>query len=663
MGRAGRPQGAPKGGTGEANALAGFLRDLTAGMTVRELAERYGTSKTLWSEYRSGARIIPLGRLNTVVKDRVRDERGRTTMLAKARALYEAANTAEQNIHTAADPDAARRQAEADRDESEKLVKALLQIIAALTDPDEPVGAGADAALEQQHLAAARHRLGVVRQVQQAAERVLAETQAPPPPEDRAPGEEEAQDGDENRDESHDEDRLPAVSARGALILQSARVHDEVEEQRTEVALLWQQIRPASPDPAGSDIIQGIVLERRDTPSTSDSDPATNTSTSTSTSTSTKADPASNPPADTSQSVVARPHRRRNQAILAAGVAVAVAAATAGVIHYASTDRHDGAPARALSSAPQPPPSSGPAAPGPSSASRSSGPTPSPSASSPRHKDTRPDTESSEAVEDSDVTDPAGVYAVSKDGKVLQWSGTGTSWRSIGGDADSIVAGGAGLFRINESDGWISQYRPASRSWKAIGSSGFQFIQQAGTLYALKPQRDAVMRWDPHKDKWTRVGLAYAKLYAGPAGLFAINPDTGNIWQYSGTPEKWTEVGGPGADFAVGERVWGINPERDMVFEWSAEPGHWFPVGDAADKIYAGGAGMFIVRESTGQILKYNEKPFSWTLIGTAGADLVVTDRKVYRVSSDRKTVSLWSGHGTTWTTIGSSATDLAATD
>ncbi|MFD8380719.1 hypothetical protein ACFV2X_19575 [Streptomyces sp. NPDC059679] len=59
MGRAGRPQGPSKGSAEEANALAGFLRELTAGMTVRELAERYRTSKTIWGEYRSGAKMIP----------------------------------------------------------------------------------------------------------------------------------------------------------------------------------------------------------------------------------------------------------------------------------------------------------------------------------------------------------------------------------------------------------------------------------------------------------------------------------------------------------------------------------------------------------------------------------------------------------------------------
>ena len=58
--KVGRPQGKPKGSTEQANALAEFLLTLTTGMTVRRLAGRYHVSKTLWGEYRSGQKIIPL---------------------------------------------------------------------------------------------------------------------------------------------------------------------------------------------------------------------------------------------------------------------------------------------------------------------------------------------------------------------------------------------------------------------------------------------------------------------------------------------------------------------------------------------------------------------------------------------------------------------------
>ena len=89
--RVGRPQGGPKGSTNEANALAEFLLTLTREMTVRELAGRYHVGKTLWGEYRTGQKIIPLELLRRLVRDRTPDERTRETRLETAERLHAAA--------------------------------------------------------------------------------------------------------------------------------------------------------------------------------------------------------------------------------------------------------------------------------------------------------------------------------------------------------------------------------------------------------------------------------------------------------------------------------------------------------------------------------------------------------------------------------------------
>ncbi|GAA4506457.1 hypothetical protein [Nonomuraea ferruginea] len=89
--RAGRPQGRPRGSTEQANALAEFLLGLTGGTTLRELAGRYHVSKTLWGEYRSGEKIIPLELLRRLVRDRTPDERTRRTRLETAERLHAAA--------------------------------------------------------------------------------------------------------------------------------------------------------------------------------------------------------------------------------------------------------------------------------------------------------------------------------------------------------------------------------------------------------------------------------------------------------------------------------------------------------------------------------------------------------------------------------------------
>ncbi|MBT2232150.1 hypothetical protein [Nonomuraea sp. NEAU-A123] len=89
--KVGRPQGGPRGSTQQANALAEFLLTLTAGMTVRELAARYHVGKTLWSEYRSGLKIIPLELLTRLVQDHAPDERTRHGHMETATRLYAAA--------------------------------------------------------------------------------------------------------------------------------------------------------------------------------------------------------------------------------------------------------------------------------------------------------------------------------------------------------------------------------------------------------------------------------------------------------------------------------------------------------------------------------------------------------------------------------------------
>ncbi|MFG2754670.1 RICIN domain-containing protein [Streptomyces xanthophaeus] len=95
MSRPGRQSGPLKGRTAEANDLAQFLRDLTAGQTVSQLQERHGVSRTVWSEYRSGQKIIPLSRLKQIIEDRfARDARTRDQKLQEGRSLYAAAMTA-----------------------------------------------------------------------------------------------------------------------------------------------------------------------------------------------------------------------------------------------------------------------------------------------------------------------------------------------------------------------------------------------------------------------------------------------------------------------------------------------------------------------------------------------------------------------------------------
>ncbi|MFE6864944.1 hypothetical protein ACFVFS_00130 [Kitasatospora sp. NPDC057692] len=161
MGSAGRPQGRLKGETEQADALARFVREVTTGLTVRELAQRYPAGKTSWSEYRSAEKDIPWHLLRRLVHDHLEDPRARAALLARAGRLHEQAVRAARGLGSpsagrpAADQalDRARqaqRLAEAGAAESAELIRVLVAIVAELrgelgAGASGPDGTGTDA--------------------------------------------------------------------------------------------------------------------------------------------------------------------------------------------------------------------------------------------------------------------------------------------------------------------------------------------------------------------------------------------------------------------------------------------------------------------------------------------------------------------------------------
>ncbi|MFD9480422.1 RICIN domain-containing protein [Streptomyces nojiriensis] len=269
MARVGRPQGAMKGATGAADELARFLVELTAGLTVREMAQRYGGGKTTWGEYRSGTRIIPLGRLNAVVRDRVRDGRGRESMLRRAARLHDAALVAGVEAEPPPRLDEALRRAEADLAKSERIVLQLATVIAtllaeqeAVVEPGQSGRAEESAAAEPEPQPAtgptpepatggglldrAMEQLAAVWAVRAAARQIIALRGAAP----RAvPG-------------AYERRALPLRS--GGLALELARTADVLEYVRWEVWRLEQDVDEECR--AHERPIEGVVLERTDRP-------------------------------------------------------------------------------------------------------------------------------------------------------------------------------------------------------------------------------------------------------------------------------------------------------------------------------------------------------------------------------------------------------------
>ncbi|MFB7476894.1 hypothetical protein [Kitasatospora sp. NPDC056184] len=202
MGSAGRPQGRLKGETEQADALARFVREVTTGLTVRELAQRYPAGKTSWSEYRSAEKDIPWHLLRRLVHDRLEDPRARAALLARAGRLHEQAaraargpgspaagrSAAQQALDRARQ---AQRLAEAGAAESAELVRVLVAIVgelrgelgavpggAAAPGAPGPDGAGAEE-LRRARLREATRCLAEVRRIRQPEPGAPADRPAP----------------------------------------------------------------------------------------------------------------------------------------------------------------------------------------------------------------------------------------------------------------------------------------------------------------------------------------------------------------------------------------------------------------------------------------------------------------------------------------------------
>ncbi|MFD9725141.1 hypothetical protein [Streptomyces sp. NPDC059072] len=653
---------------------------MTAGLTVRELAQRFGGGKTAWSEYRSGARVIPLGRLGLVIKECVRDPRGRQESLARARRLHDQALTAKAEVEASPEPglEDALRRAQEDLAASGRLVEGLLALMTMLreqakaersgrTETSETgtktgtgTGAGGPVGDEPEYGPSAEPRIRLdevldqlvaARAVEESARQAVADVRAQCDGAHRLPWlpvpttQTQTETGDAVLRTGDDVPGTTAVDL--TLSTELARVHHLVAQQREDAHWLWQRARGGRPY---SDVVEGVVLERLDTlPAVYSPVP-----------------PGPHGPRPTGRFSPGR----ASLAVLAVSLVLALGAGAAflGMV----LGRQDIVLGVGGGSTPLPLPS-GPVAPGakPTTPSPSPSPsvTPSPSPAVPRTVPSRTPRDPDPVRPTAPVQPPSApapdgpgtAYAVSPDRhSVLRWTGREGSWKVIGPAAEHVYAGAAGLFTTNPGDGRIFKYDEPSSSWSQIGFPGEQFVTAGDGLYAITEHRDAVMRWTGLGAEWVPIGGAAARLYAGGAGLFATSPTSGALFRYAGYGDSWVDAGGPGADFAVGaDYVARISPDGKEIWQANAKGSNWRPIGGPARKLYAGGAGLFAVDATTGRILKYDGAPGSWTPIGAAGIDLAVGDHSVYRIA-DGLAVSRWTGNGEQWTPLGISASSIA---
>ncbi|MER7956929.1 hypothetical protein [Streptomyces sp. NPDC096030] len=720
MARGGRPQGAPRGATDAANALAQFLRELTDGMGVREMAERYEGGKTLWGEYRSGARIIPLGRLNAVVRDRVRDARGREAMLAKARRLYEKVLTAEEEQRPSPGLDVALRQAEQDIDQMGRLITVLLARIDTLERAPEAAAASVEAGQEADvaegaQLVELRSRVSEAQQVHQAARKAYAGIQAAQP----SVGDGEAG-GEGSEDLLEDLARLHASVTRNQDDLQEWQGETGSGEQTHEGTSSESESgsesgpksesgpesesesgpestsRPGSASASvtassASGEAQGGHLDSEDdsdpaqAPSGSDGPEEPDVSQATPPHGGDGDGPDRPPTGDASapegrasggdardgnggtplvgnEEGADRGHPRRVRLPALAALCLAAACVAGGIVIGLRQTAPDTGPDRSLRVPAQSPTSSMPDrgldVPGLDASSTTLGSsTPPPAGTTPPAAAPVPSRPG--GTPRAAPQPPGTLYTVTSNRKeVLQWTAD-KGWTAVGGIAGRVYAGPAGVFATNPHTGDIYT-RNQTGAWRWIGSPGAQFLVHGDSLYALTPRKDAVMRWTGEGSRWENIGGPASALYAGGAGLFAVFPGQNNdLYRYGGPGRGWTRAGGPGSEFAIGpDYIAGLAPDRSQIWMADSHGSGWHKISGPAGRVHAGGAGLFATDPGNGKLLRYSGTPHSWTTIGAAGTAHDVDDRSVYRIAKNTGAVERWTGRST-WTPLGRTASDI----
>ncbi|MFE7129524.1 phospholipase A2 [Streptomyces sp. NPDC057638] len=156
-------------------------------------------------------------------------------------------------------------------------------------------------------------------------------------------------------------------------------------------------------------------------------------------------------------------------------------------------------------------------------------------------------------------------------------------WTKVGGPAQDLYVGGAGVFVTEPETGKINKYDGEADHWTHVGEAGADFAVTSDRLYGLTPDRTAIFEWTGQGTDWTKIGGPAKDLHAGGAGLFATDPGTGQISRYNGQPDSWTKIGEAGAGFTVSDtRIYGLSPDTTTVSEWTGRGADWTKIGTEA---------------------------------------------------------------------------------
>ncbi|MFJ8770513.1 DNA/RNA non-specific endonuclease, partial [Streptomyces clavifer] len=293
---------------------------------------------------------------------------------------------------------------------------------------------------------------------------------------------------------------------------------------------------------------------------------------------------------------------------------------------------------------------------------------------------------------------------------VFEWSGQGTEWAKVGGPAQDLYAGGAGLFATDRTTGQLNQYTGQPDSWTTTGEPGAGFTVSDTHLYGLSPNKTAVLRWAGTGTDWTPLGaptttptpappaqetppptppapaqpqesapVAPEAPESVPAPPPAEAPEAAEAPAVPGSegepppedePGQRETVPAPvqpaGASDSLNEhsvRI-AVTAQDDLYTLaadnsglWKRGSDGWTSLSGPANAVHAGHAGVFMTSPDSEQIRKYNADTPSWDPVAGSAGQFAVTGKHLYRLAPDG--IGEW--HGDTWTQIGGPAKNIYA--
>jgi hypothetical protein len=228
---------------------------------------------------------------------------------------------------------------------------------------------------------------------------------------------------------------------------------------------------------------------------------------------------------------------------------------------------------------------------------------------------------------------------------VYKYSGSGSSWSQIyNGTVRQIYAGGYGLVATNTSDN-IMMYSGTGTTWTTIGLQGAMFAVGGGganTIIDIAPDAGSIWLYSGSGTNWTQIDGPASAVYGG--GRMLATDFSGSTYQYAGTGSNWTWIAATGDQMIVTAEgfAYAVGFDRN-VWAYSGTPGSWSQIGSSAYELFAGfNSNIAMTQLAASKDVAIYEGGGTWDHQGGPGTTFAINNSagNLFVLDSSRSTIS-----------------------